>query len=80
MTDSTTSAGQPRGDARSCITYSTSVRHGCPASEGVIRLLSPHPGSELVPSGQPARPTTLHSLITRDGSTGYAAEPGRYQR
>lgn len=41
-------------------------------------MLSPHPGAELVPSGQPAR-TSLNSLITRDGSTSYAAEPGRYQ-
>jgi putative glutathione S-transferase len=31
-----------------------------------------------VPSGQPCRPTALKSQITRDGSTGYAAEPGRY--
>jgi glutathionyl-hydroquinone reductase len=31
-----------------------------------------------VPSGQPCRSTTLNSQITRDGSTGYAAEPGRY--
>jgi glutathionyl-hydroquinone reductase len=41
-------------------------------------LLAPHPGAELVPSGQSAR-TSLNSLITRDGSTSYAAEPGRYQ-
>jgi glutathionyl-hydroquinone reductase len=31
-----------------------------------------------VPTGQPCRPTTLNSQITRDGLTGYAAEPGRY--
>ncbi|HEV3287680.1 MAG TPA: glutathione S-transferase C-terminal domain-containing protein [Streptosporangiaceae bacterium] len=42
-------------------------------------MLSPHPGVELVPYGQPTGSTTLNGLITRDGSTGYAAEPGRYQ-
>ena len=42
-------------------------------------MLSLHSGADLVPSGQPAHPTTLNCRITRDGSTGYAAEPGRYQ-
>jgi putative glutathione S-transferase len=42
-------------------------------------LLSLHSGADLVPSSRPAHPATLNSLITRDGSTGYAAEPGRYQ-
>ena len=50
-----------------------------PRQRGDDPLLSIHPGAGLVPSSQTARPTTLNSLITQDGSTGYAAEPGRYQ-
>ena len=50
-----------------------------PAQQGGDPLLTLHSGADPVPSGQPARATTLNSLITRDGSTGYAAEPGRYQ-
>jgi putative glutathione S-transferase len=42
-------------------------------------MLSPPPGAELVPFGGTARPTTFNGLITGDGSTGYAAEAGRYQ-
>jgi glutathionyl-hydroquinone reductase len=42
-------------------------------------MAAPHPGAELVPYAQTARPTSFTGLITRDGSTGYAAEAGRYQ-
>ena len=40
---------------------------------------SPPPGAELVPHGGTTRPTSFTGLISRDGSTGYAAEAGRYQ-
>src|SRR5262249_36115154 len=39
----------------------------------------PHPGAELVPYSNTTRPTSFNGLITHDGSTGFAAEAGRYQ-
>src|SRR5215831_7711507 len=42
-------------------------------------MVALQPGAELVPYGQTARPTSFTGLITRDGLTGFAAEPGRYE-
>src|SRR5262249_56735852 len=39
----------------------------------------PQPGAELVPYANTIRPTSFNGLITHDGSTGFAAEAGRYQ-
>ena len=42
-------------------------------------MAAPQPGAELVPYPHNIRPTSFSGLITHDGSTGYAAEAGRYQ-
>src|SRR5256885_7055850 len=42
-------------------------------------MAAPQPGAELVPYSSTTRPTSLSGQITHDGSTGYAAEAGRYQ-
>src|SRR5262249_27188581 len=39
----------------------------------------PQPGAELVPYSNPTRTGSFNGLITHDGSTGFAAEAGRYQ-
>ena len=42
-------------------------------------MAAPQPGPELESYAHTARPTSFTGLITRDGSTGYAVEAGRYQ-
>src|SRR5262249_60683970 len=42
-------------------------------------MAAPHPGAELMPYSYTTRPTSFSGLISHDGSTGYAAEAGRYQ-
>src|SRR2546422_6069771 len=42
-------------------------------------MAAPQPGAELVPYSNTTRPTSFSGQITHDGSTGYAAEAGRYQ-
>src|SRR2546430_16221649 len=42
-------------------------------------MAAPQPGAELVPHSSTTRPTSFNGQITHDGSTGYAAEAGRYQ-
>ena len=42
-------------------------------------MASSQPGAELAPNAYSSGPTSFTGLITRDGSTGYAAEAGRYQ-